>query len=470
MDEDKRKGPLTPAKDKRSAFKRMSGRFLRSFGNFNDSPKEETERKRSSLHASRSDPHVAALSTSEPRAGDLRNLSVEDAGGEEKASAVNFPAPASSAAPPSAQAKPQASTPNRSFSMNRKRSVSMSGNAMAPLLRARSPLNCTVPMARVKPQFGVIPSELLANYPDEPVPAILVKCTSILRNSLREQGLFRIPGKMTSILEMKISFEQGKQELLEQETNMHNITGLISQFFRELPEPLLTFRLYKAWVNAAGASEKKRLGKLKKLTKKLPQANYNILRFFIRFLVDVSKNSGANRMSAQNLALVFGASLLNPQEMDMADLAKIKLQCTIIELLITNYSMIFDDSEVTDVTPARQQQRSNVATIPAGRPGTLSPPPPPSRLRSSTSTSPVVPRASAPLARPVVAPPPRRKPRPGSVRLTTGVPRPHDDSSAAAVGKEGRQQEFLRSQLLSSQSQSMSSEVVRSSMPDTIVR
>lgn len=436
------------ARDKRNAFKRMSGRFLRSFGNFNDG-KDPGSKEKLDLPSVASEPCVAsgpsetALSTSS--APELADAALEDSPAEDLSTAAKVA---------------RSATDSGSGKMARKRSISLTSGSMAPLLRARSPLNCTVPMARVKPQFGVLPAELLANFPDEQVPAILVTCTSILRNSLREQGLFRIPGKMTSILEMKISFEQGKHELLEQETNMHNIAGLISQFFRELPEPLLTFRLYKAWVNAAGSSEKKRLSKLKKLTKKLPTANYNILKFFIRFLVDVAKNSGANRMSAQNLALVFGASLLNPQEMELADLTKIKLQCTAIELLICNYSLIFDDDEVIDAAPNRQQKSSSVATIPAGRPGTA-----PAGRRP---ISPLVPR-SAPLARPVATPPTRRKARPASVRMSP-LSRPHDDSSDAAINSDARQQAFIRKSQMVPSSQSLSSESVRNSMDDVIVQ
>ena len=62
--------------------------------------------------------------------------------------------------------------------------------------------------------------------------------------------MFRIPGRMTSIVEMKESYEQGNGLGVE-ETETLEIAGLVAQFFRELPEPLLTYDLYYNWIDAA---------------------------------------------------------------------------------------------------------------------------------------------------------------------------------------------------------------------------
>lgn len=97
----------------------------------------------------------------------------------------------------------------------------------------------------------------------------------------------------------------------------------------------------------------------------IPEANYNILKYFIRFLADVGKNAGANRMGPRNLALVFGASLLNPPAIDQYDLANIKLQCSVIEHMITGYSYYFEGEESNTSAMLREKA---VATIPAGNP------------------------------------------------------------------------------------------------------
>merc|ERR1712137_1075077 len=102
---------------------------------------------------------------------------------------------------------------------------------------------------RVKPQFGMHPTELAELYPDEPVPAVLIECIELLKNDLMKEGVFRIPGRMSTIVEMKISFEQGNG-LNVKDPDTYAIAGLVAQFFRELPEPLLTYGLYPKWIDA----------------------------------------------------------------------------------------------------------------------------------------------------------------------------------------------------------------------------
>ena len=102
--------------------------------------------------------------------------------------------------------------------------------------------------------------------------------------------------------------------------------------------------------------------RINELSKELPVPNYNLLKYFIEFLVQVAKYSGANRMGSRNLALVFGASLLNPVVMEQLDLESIKSQCKVIERLIDNYTIIFEGTG--SVSEAKHTRA--VSTIPAG--------------------------------------------------------------------------------------------------------
>jgi len=221
--------------------------------------------------------------------------------------------------------------------------------------------------AKVKPQFGLHPADLAAQFPDEPVPGILVACIELLENDVRKEGMFRIPGRMTSIVEMKDSYERG-QGLGVEEPETLEIAGLVAQFFRELPEPLLTYDLYYNWIEAVkNENEEKIDEELKTILDQLARPNYHILQFFIKFLALVSKNSGANRMGAKNLGLVFGASLLNPPSIDQYDLVNIKLQCTVIEHMINSYGYLFEGAQ-PDSQSAPKARARTVATIPAGNP------------------------------------------------------------------------------------------------------
>ena len=91
-------------------------------------------------------------------------------------------------------------------------------------------------------------------------------------------------------------------------------------------------------------------------------------------------------MGIRNLALIFGASLLNPPPHETIDLISIKLQCSLIELFLMNYKYIFEGEERDKITLLNLKA---VATIPAGNPSTprsLPPPSPHSSIPTSASS------------------------------------------------------------------------------------
>jgi hypothetical protein len=49
-----------------------------------------------------------------------------------------------------------------------------------------------------------------------------------------------------------LNLQTGKKIDLTGE-DIHNVAGLLKLFFRELPEPLLTFELYESFIAAMGA-------------------------------------------------------------------------------------------------------------------------------------------------------------------------------------------------------------------------
>ena len=120
-------------------------------------------------------------------------------------------------------------------------------------------------------------------------------------------------------------------------------------FLRKLPEPLLTDKLYPFFIDANRIpSHHNRLHKLRNLVsrllfpveewfqlRKLPRAHYCTLRYLIRHLSAISKNSEVNKMETRNVALMFGPSIVRPSDDNMATMVThMSDQCKIIETLI----------------------------------------------------------------------------------------------------------------------------------------
>ena len=47
------------------------------------------------------------------------------------------------------------------------------------------------------------------------------------------------------------SFDAGMVDMVDYVRDVHCIAGALKQYLRELPEPLLTFKLYEEWMRAA---------------------------------------------------------------------------------------------------------------------------------------------------------------------------------------------------------------------------
>jgi len=111
--------------------------------------------------------------------------------------------------------------------------------------------------------------------------------------------------------------------------------NIIKSWLRALPEPLLTFSMYDAWI-AAQEDPKA----LHDLVQKLPKANAFVLSALIRLMKDISVYSDVTRMTSNNLAIVIAPNILyrRGDEMNIS-----QGPTTVVDTLILNYEEIFSE-------------------------------------------------------------------------------------------------------------------------------
>ncbi|KAI5280242.1 hypothetical protein KEM54_003803, partial [Ascosphaera aggregata] len=120
------------------------------------------------------------------------------------------------------------------------------------------------------------------------VPWIVFKCIqSIDAYGLDSEGIYRQRGSAHIIDQLRMKFENDPAEtdLMNPETFAHdinNVAGLLKQFFKELPNPLLTNELYSSFINASRyENDNQRRDAIHALINDLPDANYATLRALI---------------------------------------------------------------------------------------------------------------------------------------------------------------------------------------------
>ena len=77
---------------------------------------------------------------------------------------------------------------------------------------------------------------------------------SLSPQGLQTEGLYRKSGEHAKIRKLMLAFNQDPRSVMidEDSYSVHDVTGTLKQFFRTLPDPLLTHKLYQAFLHASG--------------------------------------------------------------------------------------------------------------------------------------------------------------------------------------------------------------------------
>ncbi|XP_044032289.1 rho GTPase-activating protein 29 isoform X2 [Siniperca chuatsi] len=220
--------------------------------------------------------------------------------------------------------------------------------------------------------FGIDFTQAAKNSQDG-IPFIIRKCTSEIENrALNIKGIYRVNGAKSRVEKLCQAFENGKHLVELSELYPHDISNVLKLYLRQLPEPLILFRYYNDFIGLAKESQSiiveelealrlsptpvtpaqvsvelnRVLFKIKDLLRQLPPAHYKTLRFLIEHLHRVTEQSEENKMTASNLGIIFGPTLIKPRQADaevsLSSLVDYPYQALIVELLIRHYQMVFD--------------------------------------------------------------------------------------------------------------------------------
>uniref|UniRef100_A0A4W4FEF2 Myosin IXB n=1 Tax=Electrophorus electricus TaxID=8005 RepID=A0A4W4FEF2_ELEEL len=171
-----------------------------------------------------------------------------------------------------------------------------------------------------------------------PVPVVLeIMLEHVEMNGLYTEGIYRKSGSANRMKELRQLLEADPNKVCLEDYPIHAVTGLVKQWLRELPDPLMTFHLYNDFLHAVELPEKlEQVHAIYRVVEQLPQANFCTLERLIFHLVRVSREEKSNRMTPNSLAIVFAPCILRGPDSDdpllsMKDVAK---TTTCVEMLI----------------------------------------------------------------------------------------------------------------------------------------
>ncbi|XP_065528934.1 rac GTPase-activating protein 1-like [Lathamus discolor] len=243
------------------------------------------------------------------------------------------------------------------------------------------------------------------------VPALVVQCvTEVETRGLMETGLYRVPGAEALVREWKQKLLRagGVLPALSSVADIHVVCGVLKDFLRGLKEPLVTFSLHPAFLQAADIPDDAACSTaLRHVVSKLPRANRDTLAFLMLHLLRVSRSPDC-KMDVLNLSRVFGPTLVGHSSANPTPLAILEdapRQCKVVARLLSlppDFWTGFVGPEQENVvpTPASRGERApffHPITSLEPKPDQLSPPGSccfPSTLRSCVGIS------AGPLQRP----------------------------------------------------------------------
>ncbi|XP_072257004.1 rho GTPase-activating protein 26 isoform X1 [Pyxicephalus adspersus] len=189
--------------------------------------------------------------------------------------------------------------------------------------------------------------------------SIIRKCIQAVETrGINEQGLYRIVGvnsrvqKLLSIL-LDPKIAEAETEI-SAEWEIKTITSALKTYLRMLPGPLMTYQFQRSFIKAAKfENQESRIKEIHCLIHRLPEKNRQMLHLLIKHLANVAANHKQNLMTVANLGVVFGPTLLRPQEETVAAIMDIKFQNIVIEIIIESHEKMF--STVPEMSQTNSQ-------------------------------------------------------------------------------------------------------------------
>ncbi|ORY86801.1 hypothetical protein BCR37DRAFT_125464 [Protomyces lactucae-debilis] len=161
-----------------------------------------------------------------------------------------------------------------------------------------------------------------ANLEGRPIPGIITACVGFLEaRALEHEGLYRKSGGAGAMKSLVEAFEQSSSDVYGTQSpvtvdfdkfdDINAITSVLKQYLRKLPVPLIRFEAYEGFIGTSAIPDPDiRIRAVTDVLKDLPGAHFETIRFLFRHLQKVTSHAGKNLMTARNLAVVLGPTVI----------------------------------------------------------------------------------------------------------------------------------------------------------------
>ncbi|PBK59470.1 kinase-like protein [Armillaria solidipes] len=164
-----------------------------------------------------------------------------------------------------------------------------------------------------RPTFGIDLAEQMTRD-DVEIPPIMRKCCeAIEKYGMDVSGIYLRSERTSKVQNLKHQLDKDLDSVdldaPEWSENIHNVTGVLKMWLRELPDPLMTVSLQHGFIEAAKIDDDLlRYIRLHERVNDLPDANYATLKYFLGHLHRLIQEP-ADMMTVRNMSIILGPTL-----------------------------------------------------------------------------------------------------------------------------------------------------------------
>ncbi|RMZ74781.1 hypothetical protein DV737_g5745, partial [Chaetothyriales sp. CBS 132003] len=170
--------------------------------------------------------------------------------------------------------------------------------------------NTSTPSLHLDPTthlFGV-DLEQRAEYEKTNVPEIVRR--------MDVEGIYRKSGGNSQVQQVRDSFERDvySADISDPDLDIHAVTSGLKQYFRKLPNPLITYDIYDKLLETTSVADPvARVEAMRDAVRQLPPVHYATLDFLMNHLARVVLQEKDNLMTSMNIAVVFAPTIMRPE-------------------------------------------------------------------------------------------------------------------------------------------------------------
>uniref|UniRef100_A0A8C1XXA9 Rho GTPase activating protein 36 n=1 Tax=Cyprinus carpio TaxID=7962 RepID=A0A8C1XXA9_CYPCA len=207
------------------------------------------------------------------------------------------------------------------------------------------------------------------------VPRVVERCCKHIETyGLKTLGIFRVGSSKKRVRQLREDFDMGIDVVLDEEHSVHDVAALLKEFLRDMPDPLLPRELYRAFLHANQLRGADQLTYLQQLLYLLPPCNCDTLLRLLTLLHTVQENAksstgpnqqeiSGNKMTAANLAVIFGPNLLQKERGSERELSPQALGIEDSTVIISVTLMLIQNHQHLFMVSAELQQEVLMSLI-----------------------------------------------------------------------------------------------------------